>query len=193
MLAKVIGDLTYFMIVFGFFIFTFSQCYLLVNVDLAAYGRMPEGFGMFLATARSAFGDFSVIDPYQGFDLKDPIEDTEDPDDFKYRHSVPVVLCTFVIFIVQSLTLFMVFMNFIIAVISDSYNEVTKRRVAYDYRERVSMIHEREMFFSERELANHRLFPKVLVVSKRKEGGPEQNSGQNIVKSLKQFIKEQGE
>lgn len=64
MLAKVIKDLTYFMIVFVFFIFTFSQCYLIVNVDLTAYGRVPSGLGMFLSTTRSAFGDFSLIDPY---------------------------------------------------------------------------------------------------------------------------------
>jgi hypothetical protein len=168
MLSKVIKDLTCFIIVFGFFIFTFSQCYLIVDVDLAAYGRIPQGFGMFLATTRSAFGDFSVIDPFQGFDLKDPVEDTEDPDDFTYRHSVIIVVFTFGIFIMQSLTLFMVFMNFIIAVISDSYSEVTRYKVAYDYKERVSMIHEREIFFGESDLADQRLFPEILVVRKKK-------------------------
>jgi hypothetical protein len=101
--------------------------------------------------------------------LKDPVEGSDDPDDFTYRHSVRIVLFTFGIFVAQSLLLFMVFMNFIIAVISDSYNDVTKYKVAYDYQERVSMIHEREIFFGEGDFTNERLFPKLLIVRKKKE------------------------
>lgn len=64
-------DLSYFIILFIIFILTFAECYHIVQIDVSSYGRMPDLLALSLATQRSAFGDFSLIDPYMGFDLKD--------------------------------------------------------------------------------------------------------------------------
>ena len=45
--------------------------------------------------------------------------------------------------------LFMVFMNFIIAVISESYGNINKYATAHDYKQRVSMINELEQQLTE--------------------------------------------
>ena len=80
----------------------------------------------FLATLRSAFGDFSIIDPKVGFDVKD--------ENGNYILGENIVLFTFLINFICNFGLFMIFMNFIIAVISDSYNKVINFASAYDYK-----------------------------------------------------------
>ena len=75
---------------------------------------------------------------------------------------------TFLIFVGCNLMIFMIFMNFIIAVISDSYTSVTEFSEAHDFRQRVEMIYEREIHFSEKELNDERLFPNILIVRKKK-------------------------
>jgi hypothetical protein len=42
----------------------------------------------------------------------------------------------------------MIFMNFIIAVIADSYATVIEFSDAHDYKQRIDMIQEREMYFT---------------------------------------------
>ena len=62
----------------------------------------------------------------------------------------------------------MIFMNFVIAVISDSYDKVRNVAVAHDYRERVKMVYEREIHFTEADFENEIYFPKILIVRKKK-------------------------
>jgi len=76
---------------------------------------------------RSAFGDFSLIDPKEGFDLKDAVTN-------EYIHEDNIVIFTFVFYILSNAILFMIFMNFIIAVISDSYSKVTEYAEAHDFK-----------------------------------------------------------
>ncbi len=63
MLIQVIKDVKYFVILFGIFNFTFAECFHVVNVDISAYGRAPSLMAHSIATLRSAFGDFSLLDP----------------------------------------------------------------------------------------------------------------------------------
>ena len=63
----------------------------------------------------------------------------------------------------------MVFMNFIIAVIGESFKKVVKSKEAHDYKQRVMMIYEREVGFSAKELENETNFPSILIVRKKKE------------------------
>ena len=104
---------------------------------------------MVLATYRSSLGDFAIIDMFQGFDYFKPNEETEDPEDVIYKHSLSIVCFTFFIFVIQTLITFMVFINFMIAVISDSYNTITEFSDAHDYKQRISMIFERELYFTQ--------------------------------------------
>ena len=58
----------------------------------------------------------------------------------------------------------MVFMNFIIAVIGESYANVVEFKVAHDYQQRIQMIYERELHFNQQDLENEVFFPQILIV-----------------------------
>ena len=62
----------------------------------------------------------------------------------------------------------MIFMNFIIAVISDSYAQVIKYQIAHDYQQRAAMIYEREIYFNEKDFNNENYFPNILIVRQKK-------------------------
>lgn len=47
-----------------------------------------------------------------------------------------------------------IFLNFIIAVISESYEKVMQKAIAKSFQEKVSMIHERESQFTKKDLKN---------------------------------------
>lgn len=70
---------------------------------------------------RCAMGDFGSISITETFDT---INDASLEGDDKYDHSFLIVIFTWVMFLVNTFILFMVFMNFIIAVIGESYNKV---------------------------------------------------------------------
>jgi len=59
-------------------------------------------------------------------------------------------------------------MNFIIAVISDSYNQVRDFATAHDYKQRLIMIYEREILFRKNDFLNENYFPNILIVRKKK-------------------------
>lgn len=85
--------------------------------------------------------------------------------------------------------LFMIFMNFIIAVIGDSYNKVIEFKEAHDYKQRVMMIYEREVQFSEKDFDNPAYFPQVLIVRKRKENKSNKMNFQNWAANIKNYVK----
>lgn len=63
----------------------------------------------------------------------------------------------------------MIFMNFIIAVISDSYNTVIENKDSHDYLQRIVMIYEREVHFNQKQLEDKKYFPEILIVRKKKD------------------------
>jgi len=69
MLITVVNEVVFFLLLFLAFILTFAQSFHIFKVDVEVYGMLPELFGHFLAVLRSSMGDFSMIDPYQSFDL----------------------------------------------------------------------------------------------------------------------------
>ena len=79
-------------------------------------------------------GDQANVDPYESFDRL-----AIDPNTGKkvYIHSKPIVMFTFGVWAIQNFFLFMVFMNFIIAVIGESYANVVEFKIAHDYLQRV--------------------------------------------------------
>ena len=58
----------------------------------------------------------------------------------------------------------MVFMNFIIALISDSYAKIMENSEAESYKVKASMIVEREIHFSQEDFKNKELFPQYLLL-----------------------------
>ena len=142
MLMTVCSEVGFFMLLFSIFLLCFAECNHIMNVDIEAYGRLPPLVSHFISVLRCAMGDFSVIDPYQGFDI---IDFPEESGDSMYRHSYKITVFTFVLWGIGIFFLFMIFMNFIIAVIGDSYEKVIKFKEAHDYKQRIMMIYEREV------------------------------------------------
>ena len=198
MVIHVIADLRYFLVLFFIFVLTFAECYHILNVDIEPYGeRMEHEFPLgshMIATLRSAMGDFALIDMFEGFDRYETQTITingEEKSGRIYRHSFAIVGFTFVVFIFGTLALFVIFMNFIIALISDSFGQVNQYSIAYDYKLRVDMIHERENHFREKDFETERFFPNILIVRKRKENSQKPNNIQSHVLSLREFVKDQ--
>ena len=101
-----------------------------------------------------------------------------------------IVTFTYLLFIIQSLTLFMVFMNFIIAVIGDSFNQVSEYKDAHDYQQRMAMIYEREVHFSPKKFQEDKAcFPAILIVRQKKETAKVKNNWQSYIVILKNFIR----
>mmetsp|Transcript_42439 Transcript_42439/g.65119 ORF Transcript_42439/g.65119 Transcript_42439/m.65119 type:complete len:89 (+) Transcript_42439:3084-3350(+) len=83
-----------------------------------------------ISVLRCAMGDFSIISLFYGFDI---IDDPEIEGDAKYRFSRLIMLYTSCIFIVAVFFIFIIFMNFLIAVIAESYSKVIQNKEAFDY------------------------------------------------------------
>ena len=83
----------------------------------------------------------------------------------------------------------MIFMNFIIAVISDTYQNVSQHYVAHDYHQRAIMIYEREVHFTQEDFNNESYFPNIIVIRKKKVRGDKQNSILSQISQLKGYIK----
>ena len=81
-------------------------------------------------------------------------------------------------------------MNFIIAMISESYERVMQKLVAETYRVKANMIVEREQLLNEVELTSINYFPNFIVV--RRPLNTEANEGgewQGFIKDLKSTIR----
>ena len=91
-----------------------------------------------------------MIDSQESFDLHaDGFEyDPDVHEEIVYRFEPKIVYSTFIIYMICNFCLFMIFMNFIITMIGESYGKVKDYADAHDYKERVLMIYEREIHFT---------------------------------------------
>lgn len=124
MLITVVNEVMFFILLFSIFVLTFAQCNHIVGVDISSYGRVPELLANFLAVLRCSMGDFSLIDPKYSFDIIDKRIDASGKIVETYKHSRVIMLFTFFIWAITIFFLFMIFMNFIIAVIGETYQKV---------------------------------------------------------------------
>ena len=85
--------------------------------------------GYFLSTFRLSAGDFEL-------------------ENYSTQRAY-LVLFTWLIWVIGVIALNMIFMNFIIALISNSYDKVVEKAEAESYRVKANMIVEREIHFSE--------------------------------------------
>ena len=106
-----------------------------------------------------------------------------------------ILMFTWFFFLISVFILFMVFMNFIIAVISDQYQIVIEHKVGHDYKQRVRLIYEREVHLSDQDFDNPIYFPNILIVRKQKKTDSSQNNFTNseVITSLKSYIKAQNQ
>ena len=108
------------MVLFLLYVIIFGQCFSVLGVDISSYGRVPELFSNYITVLRIAFGDFALISTWYGFDI--PVSEDE-PD--KKMHSSFIVLLTNIIFVLCAFGVCMVLINFIIALIAKSYDNIS--------------------------------------------------------------------
>lgn len=147
MISTVIEEIVDFTILFGIFLFAFAEMNHVLDVDITTYGRVPPIMAHVFNALRTAMGDFATLDPFQNYDIIVD-EKLEYDDSERWMFSRDLMLFTWAVFAVSVFFLFMVFMNFIIAVIGDSFSRVSEYKNAHDYQQRMAMIYEREVHFS---------------------------------------------
>lgn len=161
MFVTVTYELGNFMFLFAIFCMIFAECFNVCNVDVGAYGRSPPLLSHLINTIRGSFGDQGMLDIFQTLDLK--VQGS-----VHYRTSEGLMLFTWFIWFLSIFFLTMVFMNFIIAVIGETYARVSQFKIAHNYQEKASMIFELEMHFSDKQLDNPLYFPRILIIRKKK-------------------------
>ncbi|CDW82688.1 wd-40 repeat protein [Stylonychia lemnae] len=144
-LTGVLSDLKYFFILFLIFISLFGTIFLvLFKADSINEYSGVSGIAYFLMSFRISTGSYQLAD-YQNQDNT-------------------LVIFSWILWIFAVLTLNIVFMNFIIAVISESYEIAMQHIIAQSYQVKAKMIAEREALFSQYDLSNQDFFPNYLVV-----------------------------
>ncbi|CDW81541.1 wd-40 repeat protein [Stylonychia lemnae] len=167
MMAGVFKDLKYFLIFFLIFILQFGMIFLVLfkAQGIEEYNGVNK-LAYFLMAFRISSGDFQL-------------------DDYHSQND-GLVLFTWMIWLIAVMALNIVFMNFIIAVISESYERVMQKLVAESYRVKANMIVEREQLFKDSDLTCKDYFPNYIVV--RRPLNTESNEGgewQGFIKDLK--------
>ncbi|CDW83425.1 wd-40 repeat protein [Stylonychia lemnae] len=171
MMAGVFKDLKYFLIFFLIFILQFGMIFLVLfkAQQIDEYNGVNK-LAYFLMAFRISSGDFQL-------------------DDYHSQND-GLVIFTWMIWLVAVMTLNIVFMNFIIAVISESYERVMQKLVAESYRVKANMIVEREQLFNSNDLTNKQYFPNYIVV-RRPLNTEDNETGewQGFIKDLKYTIR----
>ncbi|CDW71819.1 wd-40 repeat protein [Stylonychia lemnae] len=171
MMGGVFKDLKYFLIFFIIFILQFGMIFLVLfkAQSIDEYNGVNK-LAYFLMAFRISSGDFQLEDYHSQND--------------------GLVIFTWIIWLIAVMTLNIVFMNFIIAVISESYEKVMQKLVAESYRVKAHMIVEREQLFNEADLARTDYFPNFIVI--RRPLNTQTNEAgewQGFIKDLKYTIR----
>ncbi|CDW85239.1 wd-40 repeat protein [Stylonychia lemnae] len=171
MMAGVFKDLKYFLIFFLIFILQFGMIFLVLfkAQQIDEYNGVNK-LAYFLMAFRISSGDFQL-------------------DDYHTQED-GLVIFTWIIWLIAVMTLNIVFMNFIIAVISESYERVMQKLVAESYKVKANMIVEREQLFNEVELKSKVNFPNFIVL--RRPLNTESNEAgewQGFIKDIKYTIR----
>ncbi|CDW91053.1 UNKNOWN [Stylonychia lemnae] len=171
MLAGVFKDLKYFLSFFLIFILQFGMIFLVLfkAQQIDEYNGVNK-LAYFLMAFRISSGDFQL-------------------DEYHTQGDV-LVIFSWIIWLVAVMLLNIVFMNFIIAVISESYERVMQKLVSESYKVKANMIVEREQLFDKTDLAREDYFPNFIVV-RRQINNESSQSGewQGFIKDLKYTIR----
>ena len=150
---SVVSDLQVFMIFFTILILMFSMVFdVIAKNDAAEYQHVGWFMGNFLTTLRLSLGDFD-FGVLEGDNL--------DAD----QHVLFWIIWT-VMVIFSSL----IFLNFIIAEVSNSYQTINEQINALIYKERASLIQESEDIMAQSTKENNKVkFPKYIIIREQEE------------------------
>jgi hypothetical protein len=90
-----------------------------------------------------------------------------------------------------------VFMNFIIAVISQSYENCMQKSTAQSYKVKLNMIRERESMMSENDFKNKEWFPNYIILCKpisessNANNGNTDNEWNGVLREMEKIVKRQ--
>ena len=158
-------DLRYFLIFFSFVIMEFGLLFYII-LDTGDNSDQIGFFRFFIVAFRLSTGDFD-LDPY------------------KTISPFSLLIIAWINWILAVLILNFVLMNFIIAVISDSYSKIMQKVVGESFRVRAELIGERELHFDQKEFNNKKLFPRYLILRR-----PDINDNTDETQQFDKFKKE---
>eukprot|EP00347_Sterkiella_histriomuscorum_P019929 403339764 len=172
MLKAVFMDLRYFIMLYVFVLIVYGLIFTLLKIKTSPDNIEYEGinyFGYFIMAFRASTGDFQIDNFYE-------LEDAH-------------IIFAWIVWISAVLFLNIILLNFIIAVISESYEKVMQKMVAESYRVKAELIKERESYFSDEELNNEKYFPSYIIYRRPVEDQIDDNQEwQGFVKDLKKSI-----
>lgn len=158
MLFEVFIDLKFFLMVYLIVIFTFASLFFTLDLDLDSQYEGIGNFSYLVTTFRMSVGDMETDE----FNSNEPGEAKS--------------FLIWIIWLIAAIITNIIFLNFIIAVISESYTKVTQKIPAQSIKTKVDLILERESLFTERDLKNTNFFPHYIIVRRVvKSAGNTQN------------------
>ena len=155
MLFRVSEELTPFLFLFMGFVGTFS--FVVVALDMQRENLEEDGdpyaglggIGYFMFVLRTSFGDFSV-DPFKDMPMGISI--------FMWIFWLIVIFCNTIIFL-----------NFIIAVISDSYEQIMDTRIEEIYQKKAQLLADIQSVFGEKSTKNANILVTRTCSSKTED------------------------
>eukprot|EP00347_Sterkiella_histriomuscorum_P020584 403337249 len=172
MLQAVFYDIKYFILLYAFVIFIYGLIFTLLKIKTSEENDDYQGinlFGYFIMAFRASTGDFQI-------------------DQFKELQEEHIIYA-WIMWISAVLFLNIILLNFIIAVISESYEKVMQKMRAESYRIKCQLIKEREQFLEENDLKDEKKFPKYIILRRPVTEKEDSNSEwQGFVKDIKKNL-----
>eukprot|EP00347_Sterkiella_histriomuscorum_P003812 403362845 len=172
MLKAVFMDLRFFIMLYAFVVIVYGLIFTLLKIKTSDENIEYDGisqFGYFIMAFRASTGDFQIGNFYQ-------LDETH-------------IIFAWIVWISAVLFLNIVLLNFIIAVISESYEKVMQKMVAESFKIKAELIIERESYFSHADFQNQNYFPDYVIYRRPVEDQVDGNEEwQGFVKDIKKTI-----
>ena len=163
MISSVFDDLKYFLMFFSLFMTTFAvMISILINPgDMKDYEDIGV-FGYLAMAFRSSIGD-NQMEGYAGSE-----------------HKTTIWVVWLLIMVVGNI----IFMNFIIAVVNQSYENCMAKSIAQTYKVKIDMIVERESLMDDGDFTNTQWFPNFIVLRRKVDKSHTGQVWQGFVKEI---------
>eukprot|EP00347_Sterkiella_histriomuscorum_P020414 403337896 len=172
MLKAVFLDLRFFIMLYAFVVIVYGLIFTLLKIKTSDENIEYDGisyFGYFIMAFRASTGDFQI--------------------DHLYLLDETHIIFAWIVWISAVLFLNIVLLNFIIAVISESYEKVMQKMVAESFKIKAELIIERESYFSHADFQNQNYFPDYVIYRRPVEDQADANEEwQGFVKDIKKTI-----
>lgn len=112
-----------------------------------------------------------------------------DVDSFSSLPGGSIIIAAWIIWLIAVIISNIIFMNFLIAVISESYEKIMQKMTSQTYKGKVDLIYERESQFKDEDLNNPQLFPRYIVLRRLANSDSQADEWQGFIKDLKSTVK----